>query len=406
MAGWMSAWWLPRCLMMLCLLGVVPAWAGSPFTEGMVSITLDDGWATQYTSARPALNQRGIRSTYYIVSDPIRYNWTYYMTASEVQTLINEGNEVASHTVTHSDLTTLTAEQVDRELRDSQAWLKSRFGLASVDAVASPYGRYNDGIVSLMQQSYGSHRTVDRGHNFRDTNIFKLRAYDVTSSVSVDTVRKWIDQAKLDRTWLVLVFHQFVSGTPTKSTQISMSNFEAILDHVQASGVRTVSVSEGVALMDGVTADPTGYAVVHEDEIGGGFQNWSWATHNLAERGLVHSGVSSISFEPDNWKGLYFHREVPLDASRYQSINFWVHGGTDGGQLIDLKFYSGSVLTGSVRLDQVLGHPIQAGVWQQVSVPLSAVNLSTGVIQNIYIQDASGVNQGTAYVDEILLIER
>ena len=406
MYGLTRARWFLQCLTMLCLLGTSPALAGTPFTEGMVSITLDDGWATQYKNARPALNQRGLRATYYLNSDPIRYGWSYYMTALEVQALINEGNEVGSHTVNHPDLTTLSAAEVDAQLRDAQAWLKSRFGLASVPSFASPYGRYNDSILANVQQYHVSHRTVEGGHNFRDGNILKLRAHDVTSDISVDTVRGWIDNAVRDRTWLILVFHDFVSGTPTRPDQLSISDFKAILDHVKASGVRTVSVSEGVALMDGVTTDPSGYAIVHEDALGAGFQDWGWAVRNLDERDLVQSGVSSISFEPDSWTGLYFHRDEPLDASLHQSLELWVHGGTSGGQLIDLKFQDGSVLLGSVRLDQVLGHPIQAGVWQHVSVPLGSVNLSTGIIRDIYLQDASGGNQGTLYVDDIRLLRR
>jgi hypothetical protein len=127
----------------------------------------------------------------------------------------------------------------------------------------------------------------------------------------------------------------------------------------------------------------------------------------MEECGVVHAGVTAISFEPDYWDGLYFHSDVPLDASLYQSISLWVHGGTTGGQLIDLVFYDSSYTRiGSARLSQVLGHPIQAGVWQQVTIPLSSVNLSTGSIQELYIQDGSGVNQGTAYLDEILLIRR
>ncbi len=381
-------------------------YAGASFTEGMVTITLDDGWDTQFTGARPALNLRGIRSTYYIPSDPVREGWSNFMHAAEVQTLINEGNELACHTKTHPDLTTLTAEQVEIELRDSQAYLQTRFGV-SVPAFAVPFGRHNDAILSTVKPFYTSHRTVAHGQNSRGTNIYKLRAYDVTSSVTVDTVRGWINKAKLDRTWVILLFHEFVSGTPTRSTQVDIANFEAILDHVKASGMRTVTVAEGVAMMDGVTTDPSEYSVVHEDELGSGFVDWSWATRNMEERGVVHSGVTSISFEPDHWNGLNFHRDVALDASLYQSINLWVHGGTTGGQLISVSFHDGVyALSGSVQLDTVLGHPIQAGVWQQVTIPISSMNLSTNSIHQIRIHDASGMDQGTAYLDEILLIRR
>jgi peptidoglycan/xylan/chitin deacetylase (PgdA/CDA1 family) len=52
------------------------------------------------------------------------------MTVPQVQTLIAEGNEIGSHTMMHPDLTTLSATEAETELRDSQAWLKTQFGLS------------------------------------------------------------------------------------------------------------------------------------------------------------------------------------------------------------------------------------------------------------------------------------
>ena len=46
--------------------------------------------------------------------------------------------------------------------------------------------------------------------------------------------------------------------------------------------------------------------IVFADALGPGFQNWSWATVNLSTASPVHGGLLSISFEPDNFEGLYF----------------------------------------------------------------------------------------------------
>ncbi|HEX8823827.1 MAG TPA: polysaccharide deacetylase family protein [Archangium sp.] len=390
--------------LVLLLSGAVPAWAAQPFAQGMVTITMDDGWSSQYTWARPALQQRGLRSTYYLVTEGVRNGWASYLTAPQVQTILAEGNELGGHTLTHPDLTTLSAAQVEAELRDSQAWLKSQFGLASVPAFASPYGRYTADVLTTAQKYYGSHRTVNGGHNFRDSNILQLRAYDVTSSVSVATVREWIDRAAADGSWLILVFHEFVNGTPTRSTECSVSDFTAILDYVKASNVRNVTVSEGVALSEGRTVDPTGYTFVYDDMLGDGFADWSWATRNLNERTTVYSGLSSMSFEPDAWKSLYFHHASGLDARQYESLELMVHGGTTGGQRVRVEFRDGNTILGSASLDAALGHPLQAGTWQKVSIPFAAVGMSSGTLRDLYIQDGSGGDQGAVYLDEVRLI--
>ncbi|HEX5750387.1 MAG TPA: polysaccharide deacetylase family protein [Archangium sp.] len=385
--------------------GAGTARASTPFQRGMVSITLDDGWPSQFTGARPALNARGIPATYFLVTEGIRNGWLGYMTVPQIQTLIAEGNEIGAHTMMHRDLTTLSATEVETELRDSQAWLKTQFGLAAVPSFASPYGAYNAGVLATVQKYYGSHRTVNGGQNFKDSNILQLRAYDVHSAVTVDTVRGWIDSAAADGSWLILTFHQFVSGTPTQSMEINQANFEAILDYLQTKNLQPVTVAQGVALMDGLTGDTSGNATVYDDAPGDGFADWSYATHNLADRTVVHSGLTSISAELDGWNALFLHHNTGLAANQFSALELWVNGGTSGGQGVRLVFYDGSRLLGSVRLDAVLGHPILAGTWQQVTVPLSTVGLSTGTVRDIYLQDDTGGDQATVYFDDIRLLK-
>ncbi|MDY7232713.1 polysaccharide deacetylase family protein [Hyalangium rubrum] len=404
MRGWNGWHRVLGGLVVALFLGAAPAWASTPFQRGMVSITLDDGWPSQFTVARPALNARGIPATYFLVTEGTRNGWAGYVTVAQVQTLIAEGNEIGGHTMTHRDLTTLSATEVEAELRDSQAWLKTQFGLQAVPSFASPYGAYNASVLATIQQYYGSHRTVNSGQNFKDSNVLQLRAYDVHSGVSVATVRTWIDAAAADGSWIILTFHQFVTGTPTQSTEVNLGNFEAILDYIQTKNVDVVTVAEGVALMDGLPGGTQGNTVVYEDGMGDGFTDWSWATHDLGNRAVVHSGLTSLSAELDGWGGLFLHHTSGLDASQYSAIELWVHGGTTGGQGVRLDFFNGSQLQGSVRLDAVLGHPILAGTWQQVVVPLSAVGLPTGTVRDIYLQDNTGTNQATVYFDDIRLV--
>lgn len=378
--------------------------AATPFEHGMVSITLDDGWPTQYTEARPVLQAHSLPVTYFLVTEGIRLGWTGYMTPTQVQTLVAEGNEVGSHTLTHPDLTTVSDSQLLAEVRDSQAWLRSTFGLTGVTDFASPYGAYDDRVLQALAPYYTSHRTVNGGPNFRDSNRMQLRAYDVQPSIGVDEVRGWIDQALADGTWLILVFHQFTSGTPSQTTEYNTADFSAILDHVRARGLRTVTISEGLAMMETSTGSATEGTSVYDDVLGDGFADWSWATHDMTERGVVHGGLYSISAGLAGWNALYLHHATGLDASQYSALSLWVNGGTTGGQGIRVAFYDGSRALGSARLDTLLGHPIQAGTWQQVTLPLASVGLASGTVRDLYIQDDTGGSQGTLYLDDLKLV--
>ncbi|TSC26020.1 polysaccharide deacetylase family protein [Corallococcus sp. Z5C101001] len=402
------AWMNPssRALCAAALLCTSSALAASPFAEGMVSITLDDGWSTQYTAARPALNSRGIPATYYLVTDAIAQGWGGYLSLAQVRTLHTEGNEIASHTRTHPDLTTLTPAQLTSELHDSRVYLSTNVGPACGKDFASPYGAYNATVMAALKPEYASHRTINAGRNFRDTVIYELRANDVSSAVTVATVKGWINQAIAEKSWLIILFHEFTSGTPTRDTQYKTSNFTSILDYVRSTGIRTVTVAQGLALTDGVTEPPVSVGtVVYDDAMGSGFQDWSWATHDLDQSVTVHSGATAIGFEPDFWEALMFHH-AGLDLSLYQSVDLWVHGGTTGGQQVRLALYNGSTPRGSMNLATALGHPIAAGTWQKVSIPLSALGATSGTVDDLYVMDDSGANQGTLYVDDFILVPR
>jgi hypothetical protein len=138
---------------------------------------------------------------------------------------------------------------------------------------------------------------------------------------------------------------------------------------------------------------------IYGDALGIGFADWSWATHSLTASTPVYAGTSAISFEPDEWAGLYFHHDAGIDLSRYKSIELWVHGGTTGGQQMRVDLYNGNTLLGTAGLGT-----IQAGAWTRVSIPFSTMGLSAGTLRDLYLVDTSGTNQGTVYIDDLRLV--
>ncbi|WP_323389412.1 polysaccharide deacetylase family protein [Myxococcus qinghaiensis] len=382
------------------------AFAAQPFEQGMVTITLDDGWATQYTKARPALNARNIPATYALITQALAQGWGGYMSIAQAQTLVAEGNGIASHTLTHPDLTTLSAPELQSELGDSRDWLVTNLGLTSVPDFVIPYGLYDANVLAAIRQHYGSSRTVNAGRNFRDTIVYELRGNDVARTVPVSTVRGWIDQALAEKSWLILVFHEFVDGTPTRDTQYRTSNFTAILNHLQTRGARTVTLSQGLALMEGRTdPEPSSGLPVYGDALESGFADWSWAEHSLDETGIVHAGSAAIRFEPDTWAGVLLHHSG-VEVAGYQSLELWVHGGTTGGQAVRVVLHDGTDVLGTMRLDEALGGPLVAGEWRKVTLSLDAMGATSGTLRDLYFQDDSGDDQAAVYLDDISLIPR
>ncbi|HMH31061.1 MAG TPA: polysaccharide deacetylase family protein, partial [Methylomirabilota bacterium] len=98
----------------------------APFQEPLVSLSFDDGWESVYTKAFPILQANGLRTTQFIISGSLD-NYSY-MSVAQLHAMQNAGTEIASHTITHPDLTTLDDAALKHELAGSKSQLSAEFG--------------------------------------------------------------------------------------------------------------------------------------------------------------------------------------------------------------------------------------------------------------------------------------
>src|SRR5262245_26602022 len=78
------------------------------------------------------------------------------------------------------------------------------------------------------------------------------------------------------------------------------------------------------------------HPAIYTDALVNGWQNWSWATVNLSATSPVHSGTSSASVTAAAWQAIYLHHDA-FDSSGYSNLVFWLHGGSAGGQLLQVQ---------------------------------------------------------------------
>ena len=159
-------------------------------TGKVVGLTFDDGYKNNVTSALPILKKNNFSATCYLVSQNIGgiNHWDIdkgipknpMMNKKEIQSWIDAGMEIGSHTQNHVFLTKINQIDVVNEINNSKADLEKEFGV-SVNHFCYPYGDYNNDIVSATKRAgYQTATTVNRGRVNTDDGLLTLRRVPIT----------------------------------------------------------------------------------------------------------------------------------------------------------------------------------------------------------------------------------
>jgi hypothetical protein len=135
---------------------------------------------------------------------------------------------------------------------------------------------------------------------------------------------------------------------------------------------------------------------IYDDALANSWQDWSWApiTRNLNNSTPIHGGSHSIAVTfSGGWGGLQFGHQPAVDLGSYDTLRFWIHGGTSGGQSV------------TVHLDSDTSKVItpQANTWRQIDIPLSQLGGSTTAGKVVFWNN-TGNAQSTFYLDDIQFV--
>jgi hypothetical protein len=230
--------------------GAVNVWLGglSHFatpSQGIISITFDDSYVSDYTHARPLMDAYGFRGTSYTIKDYIGTSGR--LSLDQAQRLQNlHGWDISCHG--SPDMTTLTADQLHAEFRGVKEFLYDNGLTKGVDHYALPMGRYNSQVQSIAKEYFASVRTIDE---FYETTIpgdpHRLRILNVTNTTTTARVAQAAQDAANGKCWLILVYHQIVDSNADVDTKVLTSNFQQNMADINAAGVPVKTISEVIS---------------------------------------------------------------------------------------------------------------------------------------------------------------
>ena len=226
------------------------------FDEPLITITFDDGWETTYSVAAPLLLKNGIQSTQYITTGLLGN--PAYLSLDQVKVLHKNHQQIACHTVTHPDLTTVSDQNLDVELDGCIDYFKSN-GLGEVKDFAAPYGHVDQRVVDHIKKFYRSGRNTNgdlkNGVNEADVNFpSTINQYDIIgvtvhNDTTVTELKAAVDYTIAHKGWLVLTYHQ----AEEEGTKFSLASDSLAkqLQYLSSTPVRIVTMGQ---VMDGLAA--------------------------------------------------------------------------------------------------------------------------------------------------------
>lgn len=232
--------------------------AASDAAMGAVSLTYDDGLPSHLDVAAPALERRGLRGTFYVTWENIVDR------VGEWEAMPARGHELGAHTVHHPcNIGPLDAQTyADREFRPLDAWLDKVAGPGRAHDFAYPCDVTNlgRGTANVQRMRYEamlrrlgmrSARNSEGPPNPADwvqRHPFRLQALAIGYDAQALDVFNYLQRARIERRWAILVFHQVGAGPESDGT-IPAAQHDALLDMVLASGLTARTVGEQMRLL-------------------------------------------------------------------------------------------------------------------------------------------------------------
>lgn len=169
-------------------------------------VTFDDGYLSVYEHAYPALKERNMTATVYVVADTIGglNEWDRIagdqvekmMSAEQVREMSDNGFEIGSHTLTHAHLTTISDEQLKNEMVDSKHKLEDLIG-KEVTSFSYPYGDYDCRVIeAAIAAGYKNSVSTKLGVIISGTSAYEIPRVNVRWNAIGPLLARKIKRAK------------------------------------------------------------------------------------------------------------------------------------------------------------------------------------------------------------------
>lgn len=201
----------------------IATWQG--FRDAAISYSFDDLYASHLSTAVPMFNEFDFQLTLFVVT-----NW-----ASDWDGLnkaAKNGHEIASHTVTHPNFSSLTNEQQEKELANSQKIINSNVTNQLCATLAYPYCVM--GNSDLVNKHYIASRICSGMIEEKTPTDFSAVSSLVCGTLGINTSADFnakAEQAVRSNGWAVYLIHDL--DTSDGYSPLSSDTLRASLEYLK-----------------------------------------------------------------------------------------------------------------------------------------------------------------------------
>jgi len=229
----------------------VAPWYG--FHRAALSLTFDDGTLDQYLLAFPELEKRGLKATFFVLTDFVESGvWQDSTVPRELfgwdqaREMAASGHEIGSHSRSHAELLG-DGSAVEEELAGSRAAVDREVGVGSCVSFCWPFWRSDEASRRLAARHFiaaragGAAPELYGGQNGGTPTAEPKQIYQVGSmGILSGQLGLWEEPGNRVFSlggWIVLCLHGLDDGAVRREAlgwqPMSLARFRALLDHIQ-----------------------------------------------------------------------------------------------------------------------------------------------------------------------------
>jgi peptidoglycan/xylan/chitin deacetylase (PgdA/CDA1 family) len=187
---------------------IIPPLKNGFNSSRIIILAFDDSPKSQYTLAKPVLDKYGFKGNFFTVCnfvnrgseniDKSRMSW------QDIKALQQQGHDIESHTMTHTDLDNKSIQSLDYEIGGSRQCLLNHGIDSTVFAYPASTGSYNSTIVNVVAKYYDLARSGDAPLAFLHCDGYKKEdncsPFNRNGELKYENkydIRNWSDRPKV-----------------------------------------------------------------------------------------------------------------------------------------------------------------------------------------------------------------